>query len=108
MESLRLEADKSAADVEDLKAKLKALEQDNLSKEHELKSLTHKNSQLEAEVEKLDKDVKEAKEIAASHREIGSNNEALNRRLQLLEEEAESSDKTIRETNEKYYPCEYW
>ena len=29
-------------------------------------------------------------------------NESLHRRLQLLEEEAETADKTLREANEKY------
>ena len=101
MESLRQDADKSAAEADELKGKVKTLEQDNLSKEQELKSLTHKNSLLEAEVEKLDADLKKSKDEAASHHEMGSNNEALNRRLQLLEEEAEAADKTTRETNEK-------
>ena len=101
MESLRLDADKSAAEAEELKAKVKTLEQDNLSKEQELKSLTHRNGLLESNVEKLENDIKDAKGIGEANREHATNNEALNRRLQLLEEEADKADKTIRETNEK-------
>ena len=100
MESLRLEADKSAVEAQESKAKVKILEQDILTKEHELKSLTHKNSQLEAEVEKLDTDHKKAKDELAGSRDISTNNDALNRRVQLLEEEVERSDKNVRETNE--------
>ena len=102
MESLRVEADTSAAQVEEYKAKVKTLEQENLAKEQEITSLTHKNQLLEGEVEKLDEEKKKYKrelEEAGAH---GTQNEALQRRLQILEEEAEESDKNLRETNEKY------
>ena len=102
MNVLRLEADESAAKVEELQTKVKSLEQENLQKEQEITSLQHKNGVLEQEVEKLEtlhKDAKAAVDESAQH---GTQNESLTRRLQLLEEEAEENDKNLRETNEKY------
>lgn len=102
MATLRLEADENAAKVEELKAKIKTLEQDNLSKEQEITSLTHKNTVLEKEVEKLESGIKDAKVIADESLQNGTQNEALQRKLQMLEEEAEESDRNLRETNDKY------
>lgn len=102
MEALRLEADDSAAKVEELSADKKRLEQENLAKEQEITSLTHKNQLLEAEVEKLESGLKDAKSLAEESTQAGTHNESLTRRLQLLEEEAEEADKNLREVNEKY------
>ena len=102
MNSLRIEADEAAAKVEELQKQVKTLEQENLQKEHEITSLTHKNTQLEAEVEKLETAVKEHKLASDEGTGALTQNEALQRRLQLLEEEAEEADKNLRETNDKY------
>lgn len=102
MNSLRLEADENAARADELKAKVKQLEQENLAKEQEITSLTHRNQLLETEVEKLETGIKEAKVLAADGAQSGAQTEALNRRLQVLEEEAENADKTLKETTEKY------
>ena len=101
MNSLRIEADEASAQVEEMKAKVKTLEQENLQKEQEITSLTHKNGLLEAEVDKLEGLIKEAKTVADEGQQHGTQNEALQRRLQLLEEEAEEADKNLRETNDK-------
>lgn len=101
MNALRIEADESAGKVEELSAKVKTLEQENLSKEQEITSLQHKNSMLEQEVEKLEKMHGEAKNAADESAQHGTQNDALTRKLQLLEEEAEENDKNLRETNEK-------
>jgi tropomyosin len=101
MNSLRIEADEAASKVEELQKQVKALEQENLQKEHEITSLTHKNSGLEAEVDKLEGQLKEAKALAEEGGQHGTQNETLQRRLQLLEEEAEEADKNLRETNDK-------
>ena len=45
--------------------------------------------------------VKASKGVAEKGAQHSSDNESLQRKLQLLEEEAEQSDKNIRETNEK-------
>jgi tropomyosin, fungi type len=101
MNSLRIEADESHKEAEDFKAQVKSLEQQNLSKEQEITSLSHKNQLLEAEVEKLEKVVKDAKIAAEEGSHHGAANENLTRRLQLLEEEAEQADRNLRDTNEK-------
>ena len=99
---MRLEADEAHEKVEELKGKVKTLEQENLAKEQEITSLNHRNQLLETEVEKLETSVKEAKEAASQSAQHDTQNEALQRRIQVLEEEAEDSDKSLRETNEKY------
>lgn len=101
MNALRLEADESAAKNEELSTRIKALEQENLAKEQEITSLSHKNQVLEAELEKIESGLKEAKALAAESSQHGTQNESLTRRLQLLEEEAEEADKNLRETNDK-------
>lgn len=101
MQALRVEADAHSAAADELKAKLKSLEQDNLSKEQEIKSLTHRNQLLEGEVEKLETALKDAQAAAGDSSQHSQQNESLTRRLQVLEEEAESADKTLRETNDK-------
>jgi tropomyosin len=102
MANLRVEADEAQAKVAELQAKVKTLEQENLAKEQEVTSLSHKNQVLEAEVEKLEGGIKAAKQTADEGVQHGTQNEALQRKLQLLEEEAEEADKNLRETNEKY------
>ena len=102
MNSLRLEADEASAKAEELSSKVKALEQENLSKEQEITSLQHRNNILEGEVEKLETAIKDFKSSAEMGQQHGTQNETLTRRLQLLEEEAEEADKTLRESNEKY------
>jgi len=101
MAALRVEADEANLQVEEMKARIKSLEQENLAKEQEITSLTHKNSLLEAEVEKLESGIKDAKDAAEEGRSHGSQNESLTRRLQVLEEESEQADRNLRETNEK-------
>lgn len=104
MSSLRVQQEETQAKYEELQGKVKTLEQENLAKEQEITSLSHKNQLLETEVEKLEGGIKEAKVAAEESGQHGMQNESLQRRLQLLEEEAEESDKNIRETNEKYDP----
>lgn len=101
MQQLRMEADSSGAQAEELKAKVKALEQENLAKEQEITSLSHRNQLLEGEVEKLDGQLADAKKTVAEGAHSGQQSEALQRRLQVLEEEAENADKTLKETTEK-------
>jgi hypothetical protein len=102
MNQLRLEADEATTKVEELQAKIKTLEQESLSKEQEITSLQHKNNVLEGQVEKLEADVDKYKKVADEGSGSMTQNETLQRRLQLLEEEAEVADKTLREANEKY------
>ena len=101
MEALRVEADESGAKAEEYKTKVKQLESETTQKEQEITSLTHKNSVLEGEVEKLEAQVKTFKDEAGAGLQAGTQAESLQRKIQVLEEEAEESDRTIRELNEK-------
>lgn len=101
MQALRLEADDNAAKHEEAKTRMKTLEQENLAKEQEITSLTHRNQLLEGEVEKLENALKDAKSQATEGAQAGQHSESLQRRLQVLEEEAEQADKTLKETTEK-------
>ena len=101
MNALRLENDEANTKNEELSAKVKTLEQESLAKEQEITSLTHRNGLLEAEVEKLESGIKDAKSVADESTHHSTHNETLQRRLQLLEDEAEAADKNIRETNDK-------
>lgn len=97
-----MEADESSSKVDELKGKVKTLEQENLQKEQEITSLQHKLSVAEGEVEKLETAHGDAKRAVDESAQAGTHNESLQRKVQLLEEEAEENDKTLRETNEKY------
>ena len=102
MNALRVEADGSAAQVDELKAKVKTLEQENLQKEQEITSLQHKQSVLEQEVEKIEGLHTKAKADADQSAQHSTTSENLQRKVQVLEEELEQNDKNLRETNEKY------
>lgn len=99
---MRVENEAQAAELESYKAKVKTLEQDILSKDQQITSLTHRNGVLEGNVESLDQKVKDHKQTADDLGVHGTQNEALQRKLQLLEEEAETADRHLREANEKY------
>lgn len=73
-----------------------------MTKEHEITSLNRKNSQLEEEVEKLEESLQTAKKEALEGSQHGATSDNLQRKLTLLEEEAEEADKLLREANEKY------
>lgn len=102
MAHLKEKEEEALAKVEEYQVKVKALEQENLAKEQEITSLSHKNQLLEADVEKLENTNKELKAKVEATGQQSIQSEGLQRRLQLLEEEAEQADATIRETNEKY------
>ncbi|KAG9079553.1 hypothetical protein FRC06_007664, partial [Ceratobasidium sp. 370] len=101
MEQLRKEADDAIERADAAAAKNKKLEQDLLTKEQENTSFEHKISVLEAEVEKLEQRLQEAK--AAGDQGASTRTEAdnLTRKVQLLEEELDAAEKNVKETVEK-------
>lgn len=102
MAHLKEKEEEALAKVEEFQVKVKALEQENLAKEQEITSLSHKNQLLEADVEKLETANKELKVKVEATGQQSIQSEGLQRRVQLLEEEAERADENIRDTNEKY------
>jgi len=101
LSALRAETDAANERSEEAKGKSKQLEQEAIGKEQEIASLQHRNQLLEAEVEKLEGLLKEAKAAADDGAAHGHQNESLMRKVQLLEEENEQSDRNLRETTEK-------
>jgi tropomyosin len=59
---LRAEVDDAHEIINQLKAQLKTLEQENLSKEQQIVSLSHRNHVLEEEAEENDKTLRETNE----------------------------------------------
>lgn len=102
MAQLREEADQAVAQVEELSGKVKALEQENLTKDQEIRSLSHKNQLLEEEVDKLETSLSEAKAASAEGSAHSKTNENLTRKMQILEDEAEEAQKKLKSTNEAY------
>jgi len=101
LNSLRTEADASIARAEDAESKNKKYEQEILTKDQDITSLSHKVSLLEADLEKTEAKLTEAK----AHHEEGEThkgaNESLNRKVQLLEEELDTAEKNLKDTVEK-------
>jgi len=62
MNQLRLEADESSALAEELKQKVKTLEQETLAKEQEITTLSRRVAVLDEENEKSDKTLREVQE----------------------------------------------
>ena len=108
MSQLRIECDEANTKNDELKKRVKDLEQENLTKEQEITSLSHKNQVLETDVEKLEKLLGTAKAEAAEGSQAGTQAESLQRRLQVLEEEAEKSDQALKDLNEKYVSAAAW
>ena len=98
---LRVEADNAVTRAEDAEGKNKKYEQDILSKDQEITSLTHKVSVLEADIEKMESKLRESKESAQDAEANKTTNDALTRKVTLLEEELDTAEKNLKEVTEK-------
>lgn len=106
LSSLRLEADNAVQRAEDAEAKNKKYEQLLLEKDQEITSLQHKLSVLDADLEKAESKLSEAKLHQEEGEQSKTTNEGLQRKIQLLEEELDAAEKNVKETVEKcvHYP----
>ena len=87
-------------------AKVKELEQQLLSKDQEITSLSHKLTLAEEQSEKYETKLTETKAAAQDAESSRSTNDALSRKVQLLEEELDAAEKHSKEVVEKYVsPC---
>lgn len=102
MTQLRFEADNAVTRAEDAEEKLKKYDQIILEKDQEITSMTHKISVLEAELDKVDNKLAEAKASQDEGESLKSGNENLTRKVTLLEEELDAAEKNVKETMEKY------
>lgn len=101
LNSLRVEADAALERAEEAEAKNKRLEQDVLTKEQEIASLSHKNSLLEQDLEKAEGKVTEHKSAREEHESNRESADTLQRKVALLEQELDQAEKNLRETTEK-------
>jgi len=99
--ALQIDKEKSENKADELQKDVKRLEQELSIKETEITSLTHKHTQLEADVEKLETSLAEAKKLNTEGANQGVITEGLTRKLAVLEEEIDSTEKQLKETVEK-------
>lgn len=99
--SIRTEADAANAKVEELEAKLKEIEQEHTQQEREIVSLNNKNKQLEEDLETAYETIKDLKGNEAEDNDYKKEHEGSMRKIALLEEELEESDKALKETTSK-------
>jgi tropomyosin, fungi type len=83
-------------------AEVKKLQQELLSKEQEITSLTHRLSLLEEQNEKYEAKLNESKAAAVDAESDRSTKESLTRKVQLLEEELDAAERNSKEVVEKY------
>ena len=102
LNQLRSEADAALLRAEEAEAKNKKYEQEILQKDQEITSLNHKLSVLDAELEKTESALAEAKTAQADGESNKTQNEALLRKVQLLEEELDTAEKNVKETTERF------
>ncbi|KAK0560390.1 tropomyosin-2 [Tilletia horrida] len=99
--SLRSEADMHIERADAAETEVKNLKQDNLRKEQEIASLQHKISLLEADLDKTEGKLADAKKGAEDHESSRSNQDSLQRKISLLESELDTAEKNLRDTTEK-------
>lgn len=99
--SLRHEADNAVARAEEAELKNKKFEQQLLEKDQEITSLQHKLAVTEEQLEKSEAKITDLKSAHEDGEASKTQNEALNRKIQLLEEELDAADKNLKETMDK-------
>jgi len=99
--ALRAEADAAVDRAEQAEAKNKKYEQELLVKDQEIQSLTHKLNRAEGELEKSEAKITEMKQVVAEGESGKTTSEGLQRKVALLEEELDASEKHVKDTVEK-------
>lgn len=81
---------------------MKKLEQELLSKEQDNSSLQHKLNNAEADLEKAETKLSEAKHASDEGEQNKSANQELLRKVALLEDELDAAEKNLKDCNDKY------
>ncbi|KAI8331978.1 X-domain of DnaJ-containing-domain-containing protein [Choanephora cucurbitarum] len=100
--SIRAEADAANARADAFEQKYKELEQVQMKQEHEIISLTNQNKHLEEDLELANEKIKQLKALEEDEDDLKKENDAAQRKITLLEQELETSEKTIRETTKNF------
>ncbi|CAO3687912.1 unnamed protein product [Rhizopus stolonifer] len=98
--SIRAEADAAIAKADALEAKLKEFEQEQTRNEREIVSLTNRNKQLEEDLDVAHEKIKDLKGNEDS--DIVNEHENAQRKITLLEQELEDSDRALKQTTENF------
>jgi tropomyosin len=98
---LRVEADAAVERAEEAEKKNKGLEQHLLANEQEIKSLTHRNGLLEAELEKNESKITEFKNEKAAGENSHTTLDGLTRKVQILEGDLENTEHRLQESASK-------
>lgn len=77
------------------------MEQEQTQQEREIVSLTNRNKQLEEDVEVAQEQIKELKGTESEDNDYKKELENALRKISLLEQELEDSDKSLKETTSK-------
>lgn len=72
-----------------------------MTKEQEIASLQHKMANVEADLEKAEQKILDAKSAKDDEETSKSVNDNLNRKIALLESELDNAEKQLRETTDK-------
>lgn len=72
-----------------------------MTKDQEIVSLQHKASNLEADLDKAEQSAAEHKAARDDGEQHKVNNDALNRKIALLESELDNSERQLREVTDK-------
>ena len=89
------------ARAEEAEAKNKKLEQELLQKDHEITSLNIKLEHLDSDLAKAEATITDSKAERDAGENTRTTNEALTRKIQLLEDELDAAEKNVKETVEK-------
>jgi len=98
---LRVEADAAVERAETAEGKVKTLEQVLLAREQDITSLQHRLSVAEVDLDKSEAKLVDAKRLSDEGESSRSTTEALQRKIQLLEEELDNAEKNVKGTVEK-------
>jgi len=99
--ALRAEADHAVDRAEKAEVKNKSYDQQLMVKDQEISSLTHKLGLVEKELEKTEAKLNEMKGEVEGAESGKSQSNALSRKVVLLEEELDTSERNAKETVEK-------
>jgi tropomyosin, fungi type len=101
LSTLRAEADSAIERAEVAEAKNKKYEQQVLEKDQEIVSLQHRLAVTESDLEKAESKLGDAKAAHDENETSKTTNEALTRKIQLLEEELDNAEKNLKDTVER-------
>jgi len=99
--ALRVESDAAVERAEVAEKKNKELEQLLLANEQEIRSLSHRNGLLEAELEKNESKISEFKSEKIAGENSSVTLEGLSRKVQILEGDLENTERRLQESASK-------